>query len=78
VVVLDLRAVPVMDATGLVSLESAVRRLQEAGILVVLGGVREQPRQLLERAGWVSEPRRFALCVRFEDALQLAREHVGV
>jgi SulP family sulfate permease len=52
VVVLDMRAVPIMDATGLVNLESAIRRLQEAGILVILGGIRRQPREVFERAGW--------------------------
>ena len=70
VVVFDLRAVPVMDATGLVNLESAIRRLHEAGIFVVLGGLNRQPRSLLEDAGWRQDPDRLA----FEDAFSAAVE----
>ncbi|HYG65966.1 MAG TPA: C4-dicarboxylic acid transporter DauA [Thermoanaerobaculia bacterium] len=51
VVMLDISSVPVMDATGLVSLESAVDRLQSLGIYVVVAGVQEQPREVLARAG---------------------------
>jgi len=73
VVVLDLRAVPVMDATGLVNLESAVDRLREAGIFVVLGGLLRQPREVIERAGWEDRPGRLALCDSYEEAIALAR-----
>lgn len=52
VVVLDLRAVPVMDATGLVNLESALGRLHQSGIYTVLAGVQAQPLGLMARAGW--------------------------
>ncbi len=83
VVVLDLRAVPVMDATGLVNLESAVDRLHRAGIHVVIGGVQRGPAQLLVRAGW-RESRRGQVTIRrsFEDALNdaesMARDgHAG-
>jgi SulP family sulfate permease len=70
VVVFDLRAVPVMDATGLVNLESAIRRLHEAGIFVVLGGLNRQPRTVLLDAGWREEPGRLA----FEDSFAAAVE----
>jgi SulP family sulfate permease len=51
-VVLDLQAVPAMDATGLVSLESLLRRLNEAGVKVILAGVQPQPMRVLAKAGW--------------------------
>jgi SulP family sulfate permease len=51
-VVLDLRSVPALDATGLVALDSAVDRLTRADVPVVLAGVREQPLRALLRAGW--------------------------
>lgn len=51
VVVLDLSAVPVMDATGLVSLEAAVERLHALGVYVVLAGVQGQPLRVLARSG---------------------------
>jgi SulP family sulfate permease len=75
-VVLDLRAVPVMDATGLVNLESAIRRLQEAGILVVLAGVRPQPRELLGRAGWEEAQGRLEIAATYPEGLARARAHV--
>jgi len=52
VVVLDLRSVPAIDATGLVNLESAVARLTTGGVRVVLAGVRPQPLRAFVRAGW--------------------------
>jgi SulP family sulfate permease len=51
-VVLDLRSVPALDATGLVNLESAVDRLTHHGIFVALAGVERQPLRALIRAGW--------------------------
>lgn len=39
-VILYLGGVPMIDVTGLVALESAIRELQQAGVLVVLAGVR--------------------------------------
>jgi len=78
VVVLDLRAVPIMDATGLVNLESAIRRLEEAGIVVVLGGIRRQPREVFEQAGWDEGPDRVAICESYEEAIALARSRAAV
>lgn len=50
VVVLALGNVPSIDATGLVALESSLKRLQAAKKLVVLSGPLPQPRQVFERA----------------------------
>jgi SulP family sulfate permease len=77
VVVLDLRAVPVIDATGLVNLESAIRRLQEAGIFVVLGGLQRQPREVFEGAGWRDEPGRLAITADYREATALARRRLS-
>ena len=66
-----------MDATGLVNLESAIRRLQEAGIVVILGGMRPQPREVFQHAGWGNEARRLAICESFEEAIALARRCAG-
>lgn len=51
VVILDLSAVPAMDATGLVGLESAIERLQGAGTSVVLCGVQAQPAKVIGKSG---------------------------
>ena len=56
-VVLDLQAVPAMDATGLVHLESLLRRLNGAGVKVILAGVaaaaaaHPRPRRLAQPQG---------------------------
>ncbi len=77
-VVLDLRSVPVLDATGLVNLESAVERMRRAGVLVVLAGVDRQPLRALIQAGW--RRRRGVVAIRrhFDRALDFAIEHVRV
>lgn len=51
-VIIDLRSVPAIDATGLVNLESAVTLLTGAGTRVVLVGLKGQPLRALEKAGW--------------------------
>ena len=51
-VVLDMRSVPVLDATALVNLESAVDRLCADGVMLVLAGVQPGPLRTLARAGW--------------------------
>lgn len=50
VLVLSLAKVPILDATGLVALESALRSLTHAHVHVVLGGPLPRPRRLLDEA----------------------------
>jgi SulP family sulfate permease len=74
VIVLALGNVPSIDATGLVALESALKRLQDGKKLVILSGPLPQPREVFERADL---PRHYAH-VRFapdlERGIELARE----
>jgi sulfate permease, SulP family len=78
VVVLDLSSVPAMDATGLVSLESAVARLHQLGMFVVLGGVQGQPLRVLAKSGIRGRRERISVHRTMERALQVARERSGV
>jgi SulP family sulfate permease len=48
--IIRLDRVPVMDATGLVALESAVAALAKRGCLVTLAGLQPQPAKLVQRA----------------------------
>jgi SulP family sulfate permease len=50
VVVLDLGRVPVIDATGLVALESAIGRVRRAKQRVVIAGPLPEPRRIFERS----------------------------
>jgi SulP family sulfate permease len=75
VVVLDLRSVPMLDATGLVALDSAVARLRHAGVVVVLAGVQPQPTRALAKAGWRNQPGALAIGRNFDRALEVARAY---
>ncbi len=50
VVIIRLEHVPVMDATGLVALESALIQLSKSGCVAILVGLQAQPQALLEKA----------------------------
>lgn len=54
-VIIDIEDVPAVDATGLVALQSAIHRLNNSGIKVVLTGVQAQPRRALTKAGFRDE-----------------------
>jgi SulP family sulfate permease len=77
VVVLDLRSVPIIDATGLVALDSTVAKLRDAGIVVVLAGVPAQPLRALARAGWRNVPGSLAIGRDFARALEVARAYAA-
>lgn len=49
VIILRMRLVPLLDASGLTALEEFVERTRAAGIDVILSGVQPQPRSMLER-----------------------------
>lgn len=51
VLILEMSAVPAMDATGLVGLETALERLARVRTFVILTGVQAQPARVLARAG---------------------------
>ena len=74
VVVLDLRAVPAMDVTGLVALESAIERLNHAQVFVVLAGVQRQPLRVMARAGWRDRHGKLAIYQSFERSLDEVRK----
>jgi sulfate permease, SulP family len=74
VLVMDLSSVPAIDATGLVSLESALERLNALGVYVILAGIQSQPLRVLARANWRNRKRRVAVFRSMERAFRLARE----
>jgi SulP family sulfate permease len=72
VVVLDLRAVPVIDATGLFNLESALGRLKQSGVFVILAGVHGQPLDALRKAGIGEQPEHVFIADSIEEAVARA------
>jgi SulP family sulfate permease len=43
--------VPFMDTTGEANFAALIKRLQQAGITVLVSGLRAQPRKLMDKAG---------------------------
>jgi SulP family sulfate permease len=74
-VVLDIRSVPVLDATGLVALESLVKRLNGRAIKVILAGVQPQPMRVFARAGWRNRRGLLRIFRSFERGIALARRY---
>ena len=72
VVVLDLRSVPLIDATGLVNLSSTIARLRGQKVSVVLAGVQPAPLRTLARAGLRNEEG-LAIGKSFSQSLERAR-----
>lgn len=77
VVVLALGNVPSIDATGLVALESSLKRLQDAKKRVVLSGPLPQPRQVFERADLPGHYAHVSFAPNLEAGIALARELEG-
>ena len=73
VVVLDVRSVPALDATGLVGLETLIERLNAAGTKVILAGVQPQPMRVLARGGWRNRRGRLRIFRSFDRAIEVAR-----
>ncbi len=75
-VLLNLEDVPVIDATGLVNLRSAVDRLRSAGVRVQICGLKSQPRAALEKSGMLAE-KTVELHADFQSAVAAARMSSG-
>jgi sulfate permease, SulP family len=76
-VILDVSRVPVMDATGLVALETVLDKLRRIGQKVVLAGVNAQPAELLARAKITRKPGQLAFAPDVDTALSMAIVHAS-
>ena len=78
-VVLRMRRVPVMDATGLTALQNLVEALERRHVVVMVSGLQPQPREMLERTGVLDliSRNRDHLFETSEEAIAHAREHLG-
>jgi SulP family sulfate permease len=73
-VVLALGSVPVIDATGLVALESAIERLRVAKKLVVIAGPLPEPKRVFEKANLEVSHEHVFVSDTLDEAVQLARD----
>jgi SulP family sulfate permease len=78
VLILRMRHVPALDSTGLHALRDLVRRSRRDGSLVLLSDVHAQPVVALERSGLYDELGEENVHGNIDDALNRAREHLGI
>ncbi|MEX0835632.1 MAG: sodium-independent anion transporter, partial [Nitriliruptor sp.] len=79
IVIVRMRRVPVMDVTGAAALRALVDRLTRRGIVVMMSGVQDQPRSVLERTGILAQVTRQGdhLFDDTDQAIAHARQHLA-
>jgi SulP family sulfate permease len=74
IVILRLRNMTAIDATGMAAIEELADALHTSGRALILCGMREQPARFLRRAGFAHHIGTRNVCVSVDDALARARE----
>ena len=74
VVIIRLRNMTAMDATGLYALEEVAKQLHASGRTLILCGAREQPAKLMHQAEFEDVVGRENICANVEEALRRAEE----
>lgn len=72
--IIRMRKVPFMDSTGLHNLESLYRTSKKEKIRLILSGVNEKVRALLDKSGFADKIGRENICSNIGEALQKAEE----
>jgi SulP family sulfate permease len=78
VLIIRMRNVPAIDSTGLHALKDVVHRTRRDGTLVLLSDVHTQPLVALGRSAVLDEVGEQNLFGNLDDALDRAREHLGL
>src|SRR5262249_36758127 len=78
VLILRMRHVPAIDSTGLHALRQMVRRCRKDGTLVLLADVHAGPMVAMGRSGLLDEIGDDNIFGHVDDALNRAREHLGL
>jgi SulP family sulfate permease len=74
VVIIRLRNMTAIDATGLYALEEVARQLHSSGRTLILCGAREQPAQLIHQAEFEEVVGTENICANVEEALHRAED----
>ena len=77
VFILRMRNVPVMDASGIRVLDDLFRSFAHQGIRFLIAGIQAQPLAALDRAGKLDEYGRDHIVANLDEALAVARRHIG-
>ena len=78
VLIIRMRNVPAMDSTGLNALRDVVVRFRRAGTRVILSDIHAQPMLALQRSSLADELPEDDLQGNIDDALNVARAHLGL
>jgi len=78
ILILRMRKVLAMDATGLNALEDLFERLRRKGKHVILSGPHAQPLFVMDKAGFLDRIGRDNVCANIDAALARAREILGL
>lgn len=78
VIILRMRRVPFLDASGVAALIEFVHQARAGGAQVIASGAAEQPRAMLARAGLAPDGGGLVHVANYADALELADSLVGV
>jgi SulP family sulfate permease len=78
VLIIRMRDVPAIDATGLHALQELARRCRKEGTLLLLSDVHAQPMFALVRSDILAEIGEENLFGNIDDALNRARDHLGL
>jgi sulfate permease, SulP family len=78
VLIIRMRNVPAMDSTGLHALQDVVTRFRRLGTRVILSDVHAQPMVALQRSGLPAGLTEDDLVGNIDDALNVARLHLGL
>lgn len=74
--IIRMRKVPFMDTTGLHNLESLYRLSEKEKIRVVLSGVNEAVRKVLEKSGLADRIGEENICSNIQEAVQKANSYM--
>jgi SulP family sulfate permease len=77
VLLLRMRKIIAMDATGLHAMEQLLDKLRAHGMALVLSGTQAQPWHVMERSGFLDRVGRENVCPNIDAALTRARQILG-
>jgi SulP family sulfate permease len=78
VLVIRMRNVSLLDATGVRALRDVVRRSRKEGTLLLIAEIHTQPLATLERSALMDELGADAIYTTLDDALDAARQHLAL
>jgi SulP family sulfate permease len=74
ILILRMRHVPVIDATGIRALEDVLEKMKKKGIVAIISGIHDQPLHMLERSGLMEYLDKDNIVHDIDDAISRARQ----